>query len=286
MFLPRSGKVRKEGTVPTIALLLAVAVIFEPACMAADAQKARELTRFPAREAHQGVAVGPAHFYAIDNARIGKYEKDTGKRVGGWEGAPDGPIQHLNSCIVKSHQLICAHSNYPALPMTSSLEFFDTRSMEHSRTRSFGIRQGSLTWAEWHDDAWWLAFANYGGGRGNPARDWRWTTVVRFDSDFQREEGWILPGGLLDRLAPYSTSGGTWGRDGSLFITGHHRQEIYVLALPGAGSTLRHLETIAIPTGGQAIDFDPADASLLYSIDRSTHEVVVSSRLPPSTPGN
>ena len=40
--------------------------------------------RFKADEAHQGVAVDAEHFYAITNAAIGKYRKDTGERVGGW----------------------------------------------------------------------------------------------------------------------------------------------------------------------------------------------------------
>jgi hypothetical protein len=45
----------------------------------------RRLKRFKADEAHQGVAVDAEHFYAITNAAIGKYRKDTGERVGGWK---------------------------------------------------------------------------------------------------------------------------------------------------------------------------------------------------------
>jgi hypothetical protein len=45
-----------------------------------------ELRRFATEEATQGVAVDEAHFYAIANRQIGKYEKATGRRVAGWVG--------------------------------------------------------------------------------------------------------------------------------------------------------------------------------------------------------
>src|SRR3546814_8779330 len=45
--------------------------------------------------------------------------------------------------------------------MTSSVEVFDTRTMEHVDSFSFGILRGSLTWLDRHDGAWWAGFANY-----------------------------------------------------------------------------------------------------------------------------
>jgi hypothetical protein len=59
------------------------------------------------------VAVDDEHVYAITNAAIGKYRKDTGERVGGWKESADGHIKHLNAGLILDGRLWCAHSNYP-----------------------------------------------------------------------------------------------------------------------------------------------------------------------------
>ena len=260
------------------ALLAAAAT---PAGIAGEPQtlQGEELRRFPAAEARQGVAVDGEHFYALDNAAIGKYDKTTGERVGGWRDVEDGAVKHLNSCTVHEATLVCAHSNHPELPMTSSVERFDTATMTHAGNWSLGIRDGSLTWAEQFDDPWWLTFANYGGGRGHALRDWRWTRLERFDEARRVTDGWVFPKSVLARFAPMSSSGGAWGADGLLYVSGHDHRELYVLALPERGSVLEHVATIAVPTAGQAFDFDPEQPRLLYSINRGTREVVVT-RLP------
>ena len=168
--------------------------------------------------------------------------------------------------------------------MTSSVERFDTATMTHADNWSLGIRDGSLTWAEWFDGAWWLTFANYGGGRGHALRDWRWTRLERFDEARRVTDGWVFPKHVLARFAPMSSSGGAWGADGLLYVSGHDHRELYVLALPERASVLEHVATIAVPTAGQAFDFDPEQPRLLYSINRGTREVVVT-RLPPVRTG-
>ena len=105
-----------------------------------DSSHFQEVRRFATEEATQGVAVDENFFYAISNRRIGKYDKHTGQRVGGWEGEPTGPIIHLDSGIVRDGLLSCAHSNYPGVPMVSSVEVFDTETLEHVGSHSFGIR--------------------------------------------------------------------------------------------------------------------------------------------------
>ena len=172
--MPVTNREQRTILVAGCALLAAAAT---PAGIAGEPQtlQGEELRRFPAAEARQGVAVDGEHFYALDNAAIGKYDKTTGERVGGWRDVEDGAVKHLNSCTVHEATLVCAHSNHPELPMTSSVERFDTATMTHAGNWSLGIRDGSLTWAEQFDDAWWLTFANYGGGRGHALRDWRWT---------------------------------------------------------------------------------------------------------------
>ena len=51
------------------------------------------------------------------------------------------------------------------------------------------------------------------------------------------------------------------------------------MALPQAGGLLRHVATVGIASHGQAIDIDPADKGLIWSIDRDSR-TVLASRLP------
>lgn len=237
-----------------------------------------EIRRYAAPEARQGVAVGPQRFYAIDNRTIAAYDRVSGHRITRWDGDP-ALFHHLNSCIVEETRLVCAHSNYPQVPMASSIETFDARTLDHIASHSLGPGTGSLTWIVRHAGSWWAAFANYDGKGGDAGRDHRSTVVVRMSNEFVRQEAWLFPDSVLARMKPYSSSGGVWGDDGLLYVTGHDAPEIYALALPDAGATLRHVATIDIATKGQAIAWDPTEPRTIWSIDRSEASVVVS-RLP------
>ena len=236
---------------------------------------AQEVSRIAAEEARQGVAVDARHVYAIANSQIGKYDRRTGKRIAQWRGDPAQFIQ-LNSCTIPARALVCAASTYPGVPMASSVEWFDLDSLKHVRSRSLGPGRGSLTWLEWHDGSWWACFANYDNKGADAGRDHRATTLVRFDRDFVEQGAWLFPKSVLERFAPYSSSGGAWGKDGLLYVTGHDRPEMYVLRLPEAGSRLEHVATIPIPTPGQAVQWDRSDPTLLWSLDRGRKELVAS----------
>jgi hypothetical protein len=235
---------------------------------------AKEVRRWPAPEARQGVAVDADYFYAIVNTRIGKYDKSTGRKVGEWVG-DRLRIIHLNSCAVIDAMLVCAHSNFPEVPMASSVEFFDPATMRHVRSVPLGIADGSLTWIERHGGKWWAGFANYDDKGGEPGRDHRFTQVVMFDDDWRRLGGYRFPDSVLQHFAPLSNSGGSWGADGLLYVTGHDAREIYVLREPGEGPTLEHLATIAAPLDGQAWAWDRSATRTLYGITRRNGEVVV-----------
>lgn len=245
-----------------------------------SARRFEEVKRFRAPEARQGVAVDDLHFYAIGNSDIAKYEKRTGKRVAEWKGAAGGPIVHLNSCIVVAAALVCAHSNYPGVPMLSSLEIWDAATLRHTGSHSFGIYEGSLTWALRREGDWWLNFANYGNASGTPGKGPEWTTLVRFDDGWNRRAAYAYPVRLIERFSPHSSSGGNWGADGLLYVTGHDEREVYVLRLPETGSVLEWVETIPAPIAGQAWGFDPTDPGTLWGILRGSGEVVVA-RLAP-----
>lgn len=237
--------------------------------------QAREVRRFQAEEAHQGVATDERYFYAIADHEIGKYNKATGKRVGGWKGEPPAFI-HINSCTAVKTELVCAMSNFPGVPMISSVERFDRATMRHTGTHSFGPGHGSLTWIDWHRGSWWACFANYDGKGGEPGRDHRSTVLVRYDEQFQQQESWLFPEDVLDSFGHMSASGGRWGTGDYLYVTGHDLPEMYVLKLPEGGARLQHVSTIAMSTGGQAFDWDYNHPERMWSIERKGSAIVES----------
>jgi hypothetical protein len=242
---------------------------------------ATEVHRYPSDDANQGAVSDGHYLYAIDNAAISKIDPASGRIVARWTG-DKVVFRHMNSCSAVKAQLVCAMSNYPDVPMASSIEWFDTAAMKHVATHSIGPGRGSLTWIDWHDGSWWACFANYdppnadgtGPKGGFPGRDHRATTLVRFAPNFAEQGAWLFPPYILERMAPFSLSGGAWGADGYLYVTGHDRPEMYVVALPEAGPILTHVATIPIPTNGQAIAWDPKEKRLLWSIERSGRELV------------
>ncbi len=249
-------------------------------CSTAKAEEPvfKVVRRYDAVEAHQGVAVDATHFYAITNRAIGKYEKLTGKRVANWVATKERPLIHLNGGTVVGNRLYCAHSNSPNKPATSSLEIWDTKTLKHIGTRSFGIYDGSLTWIERHDNAWWAVFAHYTSDfkKGTTQTDTRWTSLVKFNDDWQRQQAWVFPPEVIARFEPTSNSGGSWGPDGLVYCTGHDRPELYALKLPKAGSTLILVKTVPIENTGQEISWDRSQPGTIFAIDRKRKQVVVS----------
>jgi len=232
-----------------------------------------QIGEFPVPEANQGVGVDSRHLYAVNNRVIGKHDKKTGKLVKKWQGDKQGPILHLDSAMILDGRLYAAHSNYPRWPMTSSLEIFDAETMEHVGTHSFGIQRGSLTWADWHDGHWWLTFANYdrllGPGKtpyGHKAN----TVMVKLTKDFQPVQAWTLPKAILDRFEDMSNSGGSWGPDGYLYLTGHDPAELYRMRLPKAGPVLELVDIIPMNIRGQGIAWDRSQPGVIYGIIRAS----------------
>ena len=255
----------------TRSTLLFVAVALG-AC--ASRHPAEVVRRFPAAEANQGVAVDANFFYAIDITAIGKYDKRSGQRVGRWTDTT-GRITHMNGGIVLGDQLYCAHSNYPVTPMVSSVEIFETERMTHLRSIALPSGIGSATWVDRTNDDWWVTFANYAGNGGEPGRGPDQTMLVRFDREWQRRESWTFPAAVVRRWESMSSSGGTWVPGKGLFTTGHDARELYVLDLPVSGHELVLKRIVPFESAGQGIAIDRGDG-LLYSIQRSSREVIVS----------
>src|SRR5688500_10982329 len=126
-------------------------------------QQAKEVRRFEVSQAKQAVAVDKDYFYVINNSSISKHRKNDGKLMASWDGTQEGMLTHLNSGMVIEGKLYCAHSNYPEEPMASSVEVFDTQTLEHIDNHSFGIMTGSATWIDHYQGYWWIGFAHYTG---------------------------------------------------------------------------------------------------------------------------
>lgn len=245
-----------------------------PEAAAVPVLQAEVVRRWKAPEATQGVAVDARHFYAVANSRIAKYDKATGRKLAEWVG-DRARFPHINSCEIIGRELVCANSNFPETPMTSSVEIFDPSRMIHLRTVALGQQVGSLTWVDRKDGVWWAAFANYDGKGGEPGRGHQYTQLVQFDDQWRRLQGWSFPLSVTERFQPMSSSGGGFGPDGRLYVTGHDHPELYVLELPKGGSKLDHVATIAAAIEGQAVTFDRSEPGVLYGISRPNREVVV-----------
>ncbi len=240
---------------------------------AASAEEVLHLNATPGREwvapeADQGVAVDTESLYAIDNAVIARYPRAGGPRTGLWNGR-DSALIHLNSCKTIGDKLWCAHSNYPAVPMASSVEVFDRRTLQPLDSHSLGHRdEGSLVWLDVLGSGWLAGFAHYDGKGGEPGRSQRYSGVVSFDDQWRRTGGWSFPDTVLERMAPHAASGGAIGPDSWLYVMGHDRPEMYVLGRPRQGSTLVHLATIALPAEGQAFSWAPDSRSVFVVLRR------------------
>jgi hypothetical protein len=210
---------------------------------------------------------------------VGKYDKTSGARVAEWVGLRGGATIHLNGGIIQDGQLVLAHSNFPQLPMASSLEYFDPVTVQPVKTVSLGIRHGSLTWAEKKDGFWWACFAHYNDQGTAPGTDNRSTLFGKFDEQWNLLESWIFPAQVVTNWGKSSSSGGSWGDDGLLYTTGHDEKELYVLRLPKMGVALEYVTTIEVPFEGQSWAWDRSDKRIIYGIIRRTGEVVVA-RIP------
>jgi hypothetical protein len=251
------------------AFALAAFLLVQPAAPPLPPLTAKTLRVYAAREADQGVAVDAKHFYPVGNSAIAKYEIATGKKADRWDGSADGLIRHLNSCLHDAGQLLCANSNYPETPMGSSIEMFDAATLDHARSHSLGLLdEGSLTWFDKYHGGYVAGFAHYDGTGGVGFKNHRFSSVVTFDDEWRRTGGWLFPPTVVARMAPHAASGGGIGPDGWLYLLGHDRPEMYVVARPSMGPSLIHIATIELEAEGQAFSWAQDGSRTIYAIDR------------------
>lgn len=112
------------------------------------------------------------------------------------------------------------------------------------------------------------------------------TKLVRFapgpEGPFQYiAQSWIFPETMVAaHFSPMSNSGGSFGPDGWLYVTGHDDSAAFVVQIPNAGSVLIWVATIDLPNiAGQGIAWDRSAQpqggnGTLYGISRQSRQVV------------
>jgi len=255
--------------------LFALFFLFHVLCSSvfSQADLAKVLRTFDLPLARQGVAVDSLYFYVVNNSSITKHHRANGQMVLSWEDR-DSVILHMNSGSIIQDKLYVVNSNYPESPMASSIEIFDPVSLQHIGNHSFGIVNGSATWADMYNDHWYVSFAHYTGRGSEPGKDNSWTRLVKFDLEWRQIESWVFPGELLDRFESRSNSGGVILPDGRILCTVHDNYEVYVLEFPEKGYTLKWASTLVVGSYGQGIDYDD-ESGYLFGIIKKKNRVVV-----------
>ena len=257
-----------------ISLILAIAIgqMAAPTVPVEDARPV--VSKFQAKEAEQGVAVDDKFIYVIGDSVIGKYDRKTNEKVGEYLGDPNGAIKHMNGGVVLGNRLYCSHSNFPETPMVSSIEIFDTKTLKHVGSQSFGLDAGSLVWVDWRGGYWWVCFGHYNGKGGEPGMTNDHTVLVKYDKEWRRLAGYAFPKEAIARWDGMTCSGGVWGKDGLLYCTGHHMPEIYVFKLPEAGAVLDMVKIVKSPVAGQGLAIDNK-AGQLFQMQRKERSIYV-----------
>lgn len=249
-------------------ILFALILAIFQSNLSASENSVQPLRRIHVAEAHQAVAVDESSFYAISNRTIARYDEQSAKCLVRWEAPARSGVQHLNSGVVVDRQLYCANSNWPSKPLKNTVEIFEAETLKHVESKPFSETQGAINWIDRHQGAWWIVFAFYGDA------EVRRTKLVRYDDDWKETGQWAFPESVIERFLPNSNSGGAFGPDGRLFVTGHDHAEVYVLDVPIDGGELEHLGTLPAPIADQGIAWDHDDPGILMGIVRARRDVV------------
>lgn len=219
-----------------------------------------------AAEAHQAAVADEQFVYAISDAKVGKYDRETGKLVA----TSTGSAHHLNSGFLFEGKIYLAHSNYPKMPEASQIYVLDPGSMKLEVFKDFGNFGGSLTWAIRRNGHWWCNFALYDKDNGK-------TFLVEFDQNWKELRRFSLPPELITQLGKYSLSGGVW-RGEELYVTGHTDPVLFRLRLPREGKMLEFVAKEKCPFTGQGIAND-VNADAMLGINRNKKLIVFAERL-------
>jgi len=163
---------------------------------------------------------------------------------------------------------------------------WDKTTMQHIGSHSFGIDRGSLTWIDQHPGTkvWYGTFAYYDRvqrGQQLPYGLTMNTQLCQFDGPLAWNcvRSWIFPEELrAENFSPMSSSGGSFGPDGWLYVTGHDASAAYLIKIPEAGSVLIWVGSVELPDiAGQGVAWDrevKASGASLWGISRESRRLV------------
>ncbi len=215
----------------------------------------QEINRYSVDHADQGVAVDYQYVYPISNQQVSKYDKLTGKKIDQWI----GNVEHLNGGIIKNNKLFLTENT------SNQIIILDPNTMKTFGKINISIN-GSLNWIDYYQNTWWGINAHY---RKNLDQ----TRLINFDQNWKSVQEWKLPNTVLERLKPFSISGGAFGPQGYLYLTGHDKKEIYVLGVPTEGNELQLIKILETTFPGQGISWD---GNNLWSTNRNLKKIIVS----------
>lgn len=211
-------------------------------------------------QATQGVAVDENYFYAISNTKIVKYDKKKAHEIATWNADKKKKeyehFTHMNSGTVIEGKLYCAHSQYWVDPNDNTVEIWNIEgeALTHEKTIPMPREHGSLVWIDRRSDgSWWMCYAVYGKNKNKDTR------LVRYhykNKKFIEVDKWVFPKQVVANWKTWSCSGGSWGPDGFLYVTGHDGACVYVLEFD-SDNQLRYVRTEKdVGIDGQAIAWD------------------------------
>ena len=249
-------------------------------------------------DARQAVAVDAQHVFAISDRHISKIDRASGKTVLQWSATgADSPVRHLNSAVVLDDQIYAAHSNWPVIPAQNSIEVWNAATLVPVESIRISGVLTWITWVDWYKGYWWAVLAHYDPAVTRPPQssigstnsvpsehahdkpndppDQR-TRLLRMNEQFRVLDTWYFPDALLQEFDSMSNSGGSWGPDEKLWLTGHSQPRAYLVRLPDTGNTLEWTSTVVLPDiEGQGIAWDrSSEAPVLFGVRRSRRELV------------
>lgn len=206
-------------------------------------------------EATQGVFVDNKFIYTLGNSTIGKYNKQTGKKIK----IIHTNFKHFNSGTVHNGLLYITHNP----KMSNSIVIFTT---DLILVKIISIPySGSLTWINFNNGSWYGCLAYYN-------KDIQKSRIVKFNSKWKIIKIWKYPKELLNKFYPYSNSGGQFININTLLLTGHDKKELYVTYI--TDNIIKLVKIIPVTFAGQSFS---VNNNIIYGIERKTKNIHITS---------
>lgn len=196
---------------------------------------AKEYTNIP--DAHKGIAAGRDFFYVINTNSISKHSTKTGELIKRVDFSNHPRIKNMNGAVVVRNNLYVTNSPATVKHRQNTIEVFN-RDLVYLYHINVTGNTGALTWIDYHNGKWWGCFAHYDDMvrytvlvefyHPNPDLEYEDTIHSKDLVNWHVKDRWFFPHKVNEHFLPYSCTGGSFGPDGKLYVTGH-RNEIYVL---------------------------------------------------------